>query len=268
MMPGSALPNRISSGRNGVTSNCSNVPSSRSRASASALISIAMIIDSTQTRPGRMNQVLSSVGLNQSRVSSTSGVRPGCRSCCVAGDDVRGVALHQQRGVGAARVHQQLRLCGAPGQHVGGEGLRQVQHRGDLLGVERRPRLRRRLRRGDHVEGGRGGEAAHQFGRLRAGILVPDAERHVGHVVGGGVGEQHHLHDRRDQDDAPRLRVFPKRGQLLQHQREDAAEHQAAMRSEWDWGGIGSASGSASGIGNGIDSPLEGEGWGEGATTQ
>ena len=82
MMPGSALPIRISAGRNGVTSNCSKVPSSRSRASDSALISSDMIIDRMQTRPGRMNHVLSSVGLNQSRVSNTSGgLRPGCRSC-------------------------------------------------------------------------------------------------------------------------------------------------------------------------------------------
>jgi hypothetical protein len=60
------------------------VPSSRSHARASALISMAIISDSMATSPGRMNQVLSSVGLNQSRVSTTSGVLPGRSSWAYA----------------------------------------------------------------------------------------------------------------------------------------------------------------------------------------
>ena len=74
--PGTALPTKISAGRSGVTNSCSNVPSSRSRASDNALTSIDIIKDSTATRPGRMNHLLSSVGLNQSRTSIATGAAP------------------------------------------------------------------------------------------------------------------------------------------------------------------------------------------------
>ena len=80
-MAGMALPIMISAGRSGVTSICSKVPSSRSRAKESAATIMPISIDSTATRPGSTNHSGSSVGLNQSRVSITSG---GGRGACSA----------------------------------------------------------------------------------------------------------------------------------------------------------------------------------------
>ncbi len=71
--PGSALPTRISTGRNGVTSSWSKVPCSRSRATESAVVSMVTSSVMTPMIPGMKNQRLSRLGLNQARVSSRAG---------------------------------------------------------------------------------------------------------------------------------------------------------------------------------------------------
>ena len=52
--PGTALPTMISSGCNGDTSNCSNVPSSRSRATDMPTIINTMVIGRVAIRMGTM----------------------------------------------------------------------------------------------------------------------------------------------------------------------------------------------------------------------
>ena len=58
----------ISTGRNGVTSNWSNVPCSRSRATDMAVSSSVCIIVSVPIKPGIMFQRVSRFGLYQARV--------------------------------------------------------------------------------------------------------------------------------------------------------------------------------------------------------
>ena len=61
--PGRPLPSRMSIGRIGVTSNWSNVPVSRSRATDSPTTSRVTTWVSRATMPGTMNQCELSVGL-------------------------------------------------------------------------------------------------------------------------------------------------------------------------------------------------------------
>ena len=72
---GTALPTRISSGVSGDTSNCSNVPSSRSRATDRAVRISAVIASRIDSSEGRVAISESPFGLNQTRVVSVvSGV--------------------------------------------------------------------------------------------------------------------------------------------------------------------------------------------------
>lgn len=74
--PGIALPSRISVGVNGVTSNWSKVPCSRSRATDKADTVIVTTKVNRPTMPGTINQRLSRFGLNQARSTSSAGGRP------------------------------------------------------------------------------------------------------------------------------------------------------------------------------------------------
>ena len=109
---GTVLPTMISRGDSGETSNCSNVPSSRSRATDSAVTIRPISVVKMATRPGTVFQVLSEFGLNQIRGGHDAGRRmaQGALSQLVveAGDDVGGIAGHDLRGVRAAAVENQL----------------------------------------------------------------------------------------------------------------------------------------------------------------
>ena len=72
-MLGMAFPTMISNGRKGVTSNWSNVPCSRSRATDMAVSISVPIIVSVPIRLGIMLQRESRLGLNQERVTIRTG---------------------------------------------------------------------------------------------------------------------------------------------------------------------------------------------------
>ena len=72
-MMGMALPIMISVGENGVTSNWSKVPFSRSRATDSAASIRVCIMLSEAMRPGSRFQRVSRLGLYQARDSTVSG---------------------------------------------------------------------------------------------------------------------------------------------------------------------------------------------------
>ena len=74
--PGSTFPIRISTGRSGVTSSWSKVPSSRSRASERAVTRVDRIRVMVPTSPGMKNHRLSRFGLNQLRTSMRAGIPP------------------------------------------------------------------------------------------------------------------------------------------------------------------------------------------------
>ena len=100
-----------------------------------------------------------------------------------------------------------------------------MQHRRHGFGFQcilRTGGVRQRSRR---KKSGRTGEAAHQFGRLRALVLVPDAQRYAGDIKIGRVGEDEHLDQRRKQEHVARFFVAPQRGEFFQDKGEDALEH-------------------------------------------
>ena len=70
---GTVLPITISIGSSGETRSCSNVPSSRSRATDSAVTTSPIRVVRMATRLGTVFQVVSRFGLNQTRAATTLG---------------------------------------------------------------------------------------------------------------------------------------------------------------------------------------------------
>ena len=108
-MVGIAFPIMISVGVNGVTSNWSNVPFSRSRATESADSINVWIMLSEAIRPGKIFQRVSRLGLYHARDSTVSGgpALPPLRH--VEGfNDCADITRGGAGGIGVARVEDQL----------------------------------------------------------------------------------------------------------------------------------------------------------------
>ncbi len=85
--------------------------------------------------------------------------------------------------------------------------------------IERRPDLLRAAQQQDVGKGFGAGKALGQLHRVPAAIFVIDGNGGVGHLKGGGKGEQQHLDKYRHNQDRPGLRL-PQQGlQLFANQR-------------------------------------------------
>ena len=143
---GSALPAMISAGRNGVTSNWSNVPCSRSRATDMAVSSSVCIMVSVPIRLGIMFQRVSRLGLYQARLDHLDR-RPGLAVVRLPVgverlDDGADVAHGDAGGVGVAAVGDHLHVGRQPGEQPPLEVLADLDHEQGALLVDARSSCR------------------------------------------------------------------------------------------------------------------------------
>ncbi|KAF1072089.1 MAG: hypothetical protein GAK39_00842 [Variovorax sp.] len=140
------------------------------------------------------------------------------------------VARGRARGVGVARIEDQLHRRALAGREPLLEVGAELHHQQRLLRVDDLADVGLRAQRGDAVEHTGAVEPRDQLGGRAAMALVEQRIGHVAQVVGGGVAEDQALHQRRhDQDHAARG-VLEDREQFLAAEVGDAqqeVEHDA-----------------------------------------